>query len=76
MEQREREEEEAGLSGMMKNKAVKGKRPRKIKDEVMPSPQGIRVEPKFDSIKKKAENMKKPKVSLSSLTKYYNIHLQ
>jgi len=47
----------------MKNKANKGKRARKIKDEVMPSPQGMRVEPRFDSIKKKAEGTKKGKVS-------------
>ena len=47
----------------MKPKLVKGgKKVKPVKMEVLPSPSGRRVEPKFDSIKKKAEGAKKTKV--------------
>jgi len=55
----EREDENASL----KPKLVKGgKKVKPVKMEVLPSPSGRRVEPKFDSIKKKAEGAKKTKV--------------
>ncbi|XP_053400628.1 DNA topoisomerase 2-alpha-like [Mercenaria mercenaria] len=60
VEQKEREDDDAGLSGNVK-KVGKGKRPKKVVEEIKPSPMGRRVEPRFDSIKKKAEGTKRSK---------------
>lgn len=49
-------------AGALKSKPGKSKRPKKLIEEVKPSPHGVRVVPRFDSIKKKAEGAKKSKV--------------
>lgn len=46
-------------------KASKGKKVRKVVEEVKPSPMGRRVEPRFDSIRKKAEGDKRKVVKSS-----------
>ncbi|KAL4217342.1 DNA topoisomerase 2-beta [Mactra antiquata] len=63
VEQHEREDAVLGVGGgALKGKAGKtSKRPKKMIDEVNPSPLGKRVIPIFDSIKKKAEGMKRAK---------------
>ncbi|XP_052812946.1 DNA topoisomerase 2-alpha-like isoform X2 [Mya arenaria] len=59
VETKEREDDNAGQA--IKAKPAKGKRPRPVKVEVLPSPYGRRVEPKYDSIKKKADAVKRGK---------------
>ncbi|XP_060604745.1 DNA topoisomerase 2-alpha-like isoform X3 [Ruditapes philippinarum] len=58
VEQQERDDD----FGVIENKkAGKSKKPKKIVEEVKPSPIGRRIEPRFDSIKKKAEGTKRSK---------------